>query len=312
MDINRYSPSYGLNKIHLIKLADYTTEEIFEILYATKAMKSKFAAHESTGILTGTTVALLFGATSLRLRSALEIGIRQLGGTCVNLPYSQSDMLAGENIKDVVNVISRYGVGALVTRGISQDELDEYCAVSPISIINSNNDDFNPLQALCDLYTIWEKKGKLERLKLAYVGKGESVASSLVMGAIKCGMEVAIASPAEFGIKPEHLTHAEQYGKIFITDNPIEAVRDADVVYTEGYDYHLAVTDKDREILKPYQVNNALMNYANHNAVFMHPLPATRGLEVTDEVIDGKNSLVLDQGENRLHVIKAVLALLVK
>lgn len=312
MDINRYSPSYGVNQKHLIKLADYNTEELFEFLYATKAMKAKFAAHEKTNILEGVTVALLFGDTSLRMRSALEIGIRQLGGTCVSLPYSDADMQAGENIKDIVDVISRYGVGALVTRGIAQKDLDAFCAVSPLAVINSGSDDFNPLQTLCDLYTVWEKKGKLEGLKIAYVGKGENVASSLIMGAIKCGMEVAIAIPPEYGMKPEHITHAEQYGKIFVTDNPAEAVRGADVVYTDSYLYHVTVSEEEKKILKPYQVNNALMGLAAHNAVFMHPLPASRGIEVTEDVIDGKCSLVLDQGENKLHVIKAVLALLVK
>lgn len=154
MDINRYRPSYGIEQKHITKLADYTTEEIFEILYATKAMKAKFLAHESTCILQGTTVALLFGDTSLRTRSALEIGIRQLGGVCVNLPYNEKDMQAGENIKDIVNVVSRYGVGALITRHIRQSDLEEYCAVSPVSIINSENSEYNPLQALCDLYTV--------------------------------------------------------------------------------------------------------------------------------------------------------------
>lgn len=312
MDINRYSPSYGVNKIHLTRLADFTIEEIFEVLYATKAMKAKFIAHESTEILKGITVALLFGDTSLRMRSALEIGIRQLGGTCVSLPYSEHDMQAGENFKDIVNVISSYGVGAMVTRGISQADLDELCAISSISIINSNNDDYNPLQALCDLYTVWERKGRLEGLKIAYVGKGESVASSLIMGAVKCGMEVAVASPEQYAIKPAHVTHAEQYGSIYFTDNPAEAVKNADVVYTDNYLYHTRISDEERKILEPYKVNNALMGLANHNAAFMHPLPATRGLEVTPEVIDGKNSLVLAQGENRMHVIKAVLALLVK
>lgn len=312
MDINRYSPSYGINQKHLTKLADYSIEEVFELLYATKAMKAKFAAHESTSILQGVTVALLFADTSLRMRSALEIGIRQLGGTCVNLPYSEKDMQAGENIKDIVNVISRYGVGALVTRDIPQKELEAFCAASSISILNSNNEDYNPLQTLADLYTIWEKKGKLEGIKLAYVGKGGSAAASLIMGAIKCGMEVSVAAPTEFGIKAEHITRAEQYGKIFITDNPAEAVRDADVVYTDGYLYHTPLTPEEREILHPYQINNTLMSFAKHNAAFMHPLPATRGLEVTEDVIDGKNSLVLDQGENRLHVVKAVLALLIK
>lgn len=312
MDINRYIPSYGIEQKHLTKLADYSTEEIFEILYATKSMKAKSLAHERTTILQGTTVALLFGDTSLRTRSALEIGVRQLGGVCVNLPYSQNDMQAGENIKDVVNVVSRYGVGALVTRHISQSDLEEFCAVSPISIINSENEDYSPLQALCDLYTIWEKKGKFEGLKIAYVGKGENNAVSLIMGAIKCGMEVAVSTPKQFQIKPVHLTRAEQYGNILITENPAEAVRDADIIYTDNYNYHNNLSAKDREILLPYQVNNSLLASAKHNAIFMHPLPASRGIEVTAEVIDGKASAVLDQGENKLHLIKAVLALLIK
>ena len=275
-------------------------------------MKAKFAAHESTAIMQGTTVALLFGDTSLRTRSALEIGVRQLGGVCVNLPYCEDDMQAGENIKDIVNVVSRYGVGALVTRHISQKDLDEFCAVSPISIINSENKDYNPLQVLCDLYTIWEKKGKLEGLKIAYVGKGGNNSSSLIMGAIKCGMEVAVATPAEFTINSRHLMRAEQYGKIFITENPVEAVKDADIVYTDGYNYHENISEHDRKILAPYQVNNTLMGFAKRNAIFMHPLPASRGIEVTADVIDGKLSAVLDQGENKLHLIKAVLALLIK
>lgn len=313
MDINRYSPSYVLTRRHLTKLADCTTEEIFEFLYATKAMKSKFIAHESTAILQGVTVALLFGDTSLRTRSAIEIGVRQLGGVCVNLPYSGKDMRAGENIKDIVNVISRYGVGALITRGIPQKDLDEYCAVSSeISIINSTNDDFIPMQALCDLYTVWEKKGRLEGLKIAYVGKGGNNATSLIMGAIKCGMEVALATPSQFPVKREHLLHAEQYGNIFVTENPAEAVRGADVVYTDSYEYHTSISATEREILKPYQVNNGLMTLADHGAIFMHSLPASRGIEVTADVIDGKSSVVLEQGENKLHTIKAILALLIK
>lgn len=312
MDINRYSPSYGINQKHLNKIADYSTEELFEILYATKAMKNKFIARDSTCILQGVTVALLFGDTSLRLRTALEIGIRQLGGTCVYLPYNKQDMQATENFPDILNVIYRYGVGAIITRGISQTELENYSKNSPIPIINSANDDFNPIQTLCDLFTIWDRFGKLDGLKLAYSGKGVNVASSLIMGAIKCGMNVAVATPEQYTIKTEHLLRAEQYGTIEITDNPAEAVKDADIVYTDTYDYHKSVGKEEQEILKPYQVNNALMSLANHNAVFMHPLPASRGLEVTGEVIDGKNSLVLEQGENRLHVIKAVLALLIK
>ena len=312
MDINRYSPSYGIKQKHMIKMSDYSTEEIFEILYATKAMKGKFIAHENTKILQDVTVALLFGDTSLRTRSALEIGVRQLGGVCVSLPYSEKDMRAGENIKDIVNVISRYGVGALVTRGISQKELEEFCAVSEIPIINSTNEHAIPIQTLCDLFTIWEKKHKIEGLKLAYVGKGASNAASLITGAIKCGMEVAVATPDQFTLKKSSLDAARQYGNITVTANPAEAVRDADIVYTDSYNYHSPLSDKEREILKPYQVNNSLMALSAHNALFMHSLPASRGVEVTADVIDGKNSLVLEQGENKLHTIKALLALLIK
>lgn len=312
MDINRYLPSYGVRHKHMTRLSDFSTEEIFEILYATKAMKAKFIAHENTGILQGITVALLFGDTSLRTRSALEIGIRQLGGVCVNLPYSEDDMRAGENIKDIVNVISRYGVGAMVTRGINREELDKFCSVSDISIINSTNDDDTPVQTLCDLFTIWEKKQRLDGLKIAYVGKGGSNAASLIVGAIKCGMEVAVATPEKFALDEQTLNNARQYGNVTVTNNPVEAVRGADVVYTDSYNYHSSISEKEREILLPYQVNNTLMSFAAHNAQFMHSLPAKRGVEVTPEIIDGKNSLVLEQGENKLHTIKAVLALLIK
>lgn len=311
MDINRYTPSYGVKHKHMTTLTQYATEEIFEILYATKAMKSKFVAHEDTRILKGVTVALLFGDTSIRTRSALEIGIRQLGGACVNLPYSERDMKAGENIKDIVNVISRYGVGAIVTRDIGQKELDEFCAVSQISIVNSQNESGIPLQTLCDLFTIWEKKKKLEGLKIAYVGKANSNALSLIVGAVKCGMEVAVAVPEKFGFKASDIDSARQYGSIALCDNPVDAVKNADLVYTDNYFYHTSSSEKELEVLAPYQVNGTLMSFAAHNAQFMHSLPANRGIEVTSHVIDGKNSLVLEQGENKLHVIKAVLALLI-
>lgn len=312
MDINRYSPSYSIQQRHMTKLATYSTEEIFELLYAIKAMKSKFIAHEDTAILKGVTVATLYGDTSTRTRSALSIGIRQLGGDTVNIPYSKTDMLAGENIKDIVNVISRYGVGALVTRGIEQSDLDEFCMVSQTPIINSANTDFLPVQTLCDLYTIWEKKGRLEGLKIAYVGKGNNNVASLIMGAIKCGMDVSLAMPTEFTVNPTHLASAEQYGTIHVTDNPAVAVKNADIVYTDSYNYHDQLTSEEMAIFKPYQVNNALFSLASPEAIFMHPLPAKRGLEVTADVIDGKKSIVYDQAENKLHTFKAIFALLIK
>ncbi len=311
MDINRYSPRYGVSYKHMTKLADFSTEEIFEFLYAAKAMKEKFIAHENTRIFRDITIALLFGDTSLRTRSALEIGVNQLGGSCINLPYSERDMRAGENITDIVNVLARYGVGALVTRGIKQKELDDYVAVSPIPIINSTNDDFDPIQTVCDLFTIWEKKKKLEGLKIAYIGKGSHVAASLIMGAVKCGMELSVATPNEFRIKREHVYRAEQYGSITLTDDPYYAAKDADIVYTDSYRYHSKPDAEEMEIMAPYKINNSIMSVAKQDAMFMHPLPASRGIEVTEDIIDGKHSAVMEQAENKLHAIKGILALLI-
>ena len=311
MDINRYSPRYGVSYKHMTKLADFSTEEIFEFLYAAKAMKEKFIAHENTRIFRDITIALLFGDTSLRTRSALEIGVNQLGGSCINLPYSERDMRAGENITDIVNVLARYGVGALVTRGIKQKELDDYVAVSPIPIINSTNDDFDPIQTICDLFTIWEKKKKLEGLKIAYIGKGSHVAASLIMGAVKCGMELSVATPNEFRIKREHVYRAEQYGSITLTDDPYYAAKDADIVYTDSYRYHSKPDAEEMEIMAPYKINNSIMSVAKQDAMFMHPLPASRGIEVTEDIIDGKHSAVMEQAENKLHAIKGILALLI-
>ena len=312
MDINRYSPSYSITRKHMTNLADFSTEEIFELLYATRQMKAKFIAHENTAILSGITVALLFGDTSLRTRSALEIGVHQLGGDIINLQYSEHDMRAGENIRDVVNVIYRYGVGAMVTRGIPQSELDSFTEVSPIPVINSTNSDYVPMQAVCDLYTIWEKKKKLEGLKLAYIGKGTNVATSLITGAVKCGMEVSVAAPAEFALDRPHMQKIEQYGSVTITDDAAFAAKNADIIYTDSYHYHSQITKEEAEALAPYKVNNRLMAAASGTALFMHPLPAQRGVEVSTDVIDGKQSVVYDQAENKLHSIKAILTLLIK
>ena len=312
MDINRYSPSYAITRKHMTNLADFSTEEIFELLYATRQMKAKFVAHESTAILNGITVALLFGDTSLRTRSALEIGVHQLGGDIINLQYSEHDMRAGENIRDVVNVIYRYGVGAMVTRGIPQSELDGFTEVSPIPVINSTNSDYVPMQAVSDLYTIWEKKKKLEGLKIAYIGKGTNAATSLITGAVKCGMEVTVATPAEFALDRPHMQKIEQYGSVMITDDASLAAKNADIIYTDSYHYHSQITKEEKEALAPYKVNNRLMAAASGTALFMHPLPAQRGTEVSADVIDGKQSVVYDQAENKLHAIKAILTLLIK
>ncbi len=147
---------------------------------------------------------------------------------------------------------------------------------------------------------------------MAFVGKATSNAASLITAGVKCGMEVSIAAPEEFGLSKRCIDVAMQYGHINVTNNPAEAVKDADVIYTDNYSYHCPLSDKERNTLIPYQINKSLTSLAAHNVLFMHPLPAIRGAEVSADIIDGKNSLVLEQGENKLHTVKAVLAMLVK
>ena len=190
--------------------------------------------------------------------------------------------------------------------------MEQFAQISPIPVINSTNRDFVPMQAVGDLFTIWEKKKKLEGVKLAYIGKGTNVVDSLLMGAVKCGMEVAVATPETFTVKEEHLERAEQYGSITITDDPLFAAKNADVIYTDSYHYHSQLSEEEATALAPYKVNNRIMAAAAGTAIFMHPLPARRGVEVAPEVIDGKQSIVYTQAENKLHSIKAILALLIK
>lgn len=312
MDVNRYKPSYNTESKNLTKISNLSTEDLFEFLYATRTLKAKSAAREDTKILNGATVSLMFGDTSLRTRSALEIGIRQLGGTCVNLPYDDEDLHAGENIKDIVDVITRYGVGAIVTRGISQNELDEFAKVSEIPIINSINEVSAPLQAVCDLFTIWEKMRRLEGVKLAYVGKGTSNARSLVTGAVKCGLQVSVACPKEYTLDKDSLHDAMQFGNVTVTENPAVAARNADIIYTDGYGYHSALSQHELDVLAAYRVDKTLLSSASAHVSVMHPLPARRGTEITADVIDGSRSLTLAQAENKLHAVKGILALLVK
>ncbi len=311
MDINKYSPKYEIDKRNLVRLADCSTEEIFEILYAIRSTKMRHLSREKVNILSGNTVVFLYKDASIRTRSAINIGVRQLGGHCLDHPMNDVEMMAGENIRDIADVTSSFGVSAIITRGIEESELDEYCRQSPLSIINFESEDTSPVQAACDLFTIWEKFGRLEGLRLAYVGRGGSNASSLVAGAVRCGMDVRICTPPSFPANEKRLLNARQYGSILETVHPFEAVENADIVYTDGY-MGAPLTEKENEEVLQYQVNETLMTHASPEAVFMHPLPAKRDLEVTAGVIDGPSSIAVSQGQNKLHTIKALLILLVK
>ena len=311
MDINKYTPKFKTAQKHLLHLADLTAEEIFEILYTAKLFKKKYRVGENAPVLKGKTVALLFGNASTRTRVSFEMGIRQLGGDYIFLPKNETQLARGESIKDTAVMLGRYGLAALVLRAFPDEQVIEFSEWSEVPVINGISDRSHPLQVLADLFTVWEVKGRLDDLKLAYIGDGNNVANSLIMGCSKVNMDVAIASPHGYSPDREVVERGMQYGNVLITDAVAEAVRGADVVYTDVF---ISMNDEDDERKKQklarYRVTPEVMALAKEDAVFMHCMPARRGEEVAAEVIDGPQSIVYDQAENRLHLNKAVLAML--
>ena len=311
MDINKYSPKFKLKNSDLLHLADLSSEEIFELLYAAKVMKKKYKVGENVNFLRGKTVGLLFGNVSTRTRVSFELGIRQLGGDYIFLPKGETQLSRGESVKDTAAMLGRFGLSALVLRGFNDAELEDFASYSDIPVVNGISDTSHPLQVLSDLFTVWEKKGKLENLKLAYIGDGNNVANSLIIGCSKCDMNVAIASPSGYSPARSIVERGMQFGDILITDSVAEAVKDADIVYTDVF---ISMSDEDDEKkkvkLEKYRVTKEVMALAKEDALFMHCMPVRRGEEVSADVADGPQSIMYDQAENRLHLNKAALALL--
>lgn len=313
MDINKYTPKHRIAQNHLLRLADVTAEEIFEILYLAKALKKKYAVGEHPPILKNKTIALLFGKASTRTRVSFEMGIRQLGGDYLFLPKNETQLSRGESIKDTAIMLGRYGISALVLRAFTDAEVTEFARHSTVPVINGISDEAHPLQILSDLFSIWEVKGRFDDLKIAYIGDGNNVANSLIMGCTKVNMDIAIASPHGYSPARDVVERGMQYGNVLITDSVEEAVRNADIVYTDVF---ISMNNEDDEekkrIFSRYRVTKETMSLSKEDAVFMHCMPAHRGEEVSAEVIDGPQSIVYDQAENRLHINKAALALLTK
>ena len=305
MDINKYDPKFKLRRRDLLGLSDLTSEEIFELLYAAKAMKKKFRVRENSTILRGKTVALLFGSASTRTRVSFEMGIRQMGGDYLYLSKDETQLSRGESLKDTAAMLGRYGLSAVVLRSLTEAQTHEFASYSEIPVINGITEASHPLQILSDLFTVWEVKGRLDNLKLAYIGDGNNIANSLIMGCSKVNMDVAIASPHGYSPARAVVERAMQY--------VAEAVSGADVVYTDVF---ISMNEEDdaekKRILSRYRVTEEVMRLAKPDAVFMHCMPVRRGEEVTAEVVDGPQSICYDQAENRLHLNKAALALLVR
>jgi ornithine carbamoyltransferase len=263
--------------------------------------------------LGGRSVAMIFEKPSLRTRVSFEVGIRNLGGSPVFLDHSNSHLGDREAVKDLAKSLERW-VQVIVARTLTQSTLEELAEYASVPVINALTDRFHPCQALADFFTLEERFGSLRGLEFAYVGDGNNMCHSLVLAAARLGVHMRVATPPGYAPTPEILADArrvarETRGKIELFTDPAEAVHGARAVYTDvwvsmGYEPEAA----EREaVFAPYQVTQSLMELAAHDAVFMHCLPAHRGSEVAERVIDSKRSVIYDQAENRLHVQNAIM-----
>lgn len=306
-------------KKDLISMVDIK-EDLPDIINLAIEMKRRqqMGEREIQQVLKNRSLAMIFEKPSTRTRVSFEVAMTQLGGHALYLSPRDMQLGRGETIADTAKVLSRY-VDAIVYRAYKHEMMVELAENATIPVINALDDLEHPCQIVADLMTIKEKKGELTGLKMAYVGDGNNVANSLMLGAAIMGMDFYIACPE--GYEPnKDLTGIakkianETGAKVVITHEPVEAVKDADVVYTDVWVSMGDEEEKEKRMkaFKPYQVNEELVKHAKPNYIFMHCLPAHRGLEVTDEVIDSRNSVVFDEAENRLHAQKAILARIIK
>lgn len=306
----------GLKMKDFISLHDCTKEDVENLLKLALKLKKELKDGVEHHILKGKTLGMIFSKSSTRTRVSFEVGMTQLGGYPLFLSSNDIQLGRGETIHDTAKVLERYLDGIMIRTFSHRDVLDlaEY---ADIPIINALTDLLHPCQVLADLQTIYEKKGRLEGLKLAYIGDGNNMAHSLMYGCAKAGLDCSIASPKTYMPDDEVVENAKDDfkksgGNLVITDDPAEAIKGADVVYTDTW-VSMGMEEEKAERIKvfmPYQVNGALMKHAKEDAIFLHCLPAYRGCEVTEEVIDGKQSVIFDEAENRLHAQKAVMATL--
>jgi len=264
-------------------------------------------------LLSGKTLSLLFEKPSLRTRVSFEVAMRQLGGQVIYLSQAEVGLGKRESVPDVARVLSRY-VDAIVARTFSHQTLEILASYSGVPVINALSDLEHPCQALADLFTIYERKGELKGLTLAFVGDGNNVAHSLLLAASLTGMNFRIASPTDYRVQDRVLHLAQGYAmdsgaEIFCAEEPRLAVSEADVVYTDVWTSMGQETEAEqrRQIFANYQVNSELLSLAREDAILMHPLPAHYGEEVAEGILDSPQSVVFDQAENRLHLQKALL-----
>jgi len=293
---------------HLLKLGDLSKEEIVEILDLADKLKYEKKNGIEHHLLKGKTLGMIFQKSSTRTRVSFEVGIFDLGGTALFLSPRDLQIGRGEVIQDTARVLSRFLDGIMI-RTFEQKEVEDLAAFGNIPIINGLTDYCHPCQVLADLMTIREKKGKLEGLKMCFVGDGNNMANSLIVGGIKMGMEVSIACPDSYQPDADIMKWASENGKFTCTADIKEAAAGADVLYTDVW-ASMGQEEEFQErakVFKDYQINSELMSVANNGAMVLHCLPAHRGEEITAEIIEQHADEIFEEAENRLHAQKAVM-----
>ncbi|MBK7265018.1 MAG: ornithine carbamoyltransferase [Ignavibacteriales bacterium] len=298
-----------------LSINDLTLEEMYQIFDLSRTLKEKLYTGEEHHLLKGKTLGMIFAKPSTRTRISFEVGIYQLGGIGMYFGPNDLQLNRGETISDTAKVLSRYLDGIMI-RTFKHEDVEGLAKYGSIPVINGLTDLLHPCQVMTDLFTILEKRRNLQGLKLAYIGDGNNMAHSLLNGCSKVGMDIACASPKGYEPQGWIVENAKKNAaymgsKVVITNDPVEACKDADIIYTDVW----ASMGQEKEAQERnqrftgFQVNNKLVSNAKDDYLFMHCLPAHREEEVTNEVVDSANSIVFDEAENRLHVQKAIMAL---
>ncbi len=293
---------------HLLKLSDLSEKEIIEILNLADQLKFEKKNGIEHHLLKGKTLGMIFEKSSTRTRVSFEVGMYDLGGSALFLSSKDLQIGRGEPVEDTARVLSRYLDGIMI-RTFEQAEVENLAACGSIPIINGLTDYCHPCQVLADLMTIREHKGILKGLKLCYVGDGNNMANSLIVGGIKAGMTVSVACPEGYRPDADIMKWAAESGRFTCTDNVLEAADGADVLYTDVWASmgQEGEAEERKKIFKGYQINSSVMAVANQGAMVLHCLPAHREEEITAEVFEAHADEIFDEAENRLHAQKAVL-----
>ena len=298
-----------------LSIQEWSTEELTQVLDLAAELKEKQQRREAHPILRGKTLGMIFQKSSTRTRVSFEVGMWQLGGQALFLSSNDLQIGRGEPVKDTARVLSRYLDGIMI-RTFSHAEVEELAAYADIPVINGLTDRLHPCQAMADLLTIREHKGSLKGLKMAYIGDGNNMVHSLMHGCAKFGMDISVATPTAYEPNAGIVAAAKQVAqttgsRIELTQDVLEAAAGADVLYTDVWASMGMESEQvaRQAVFKNYQINQQVLAAADKKAIVLHCLPAHRGEEITEDVLEGPQSVVFDEAENRLHVQKAIMAL---